>query len=211
LPARTLPVVAAASVALMIIDLIAAWVLTGRDDDESVRWGAATGFETSHGMAAWWSSLLLLLVAQLAYTHSRTTSEGDDLPLARRWQVLAVLFVWTSFDHATHAHVEVARQAATHLQLPDWSEPLTFLLLLAAAIAGGPVFRAASSRARRRLLAGSAAFVGGAWAVDAALQLSGASPGLASRALECGLEWTGLIVLIAVLIDPTAWRERVSR
>jgi hypothetical protein len=205
LPARTLPVAAAVSVALVITGLVVPWTLSGRTDDESERLSAVTGFETSHGMAVWWSSVLFLLAAQLAYTQSRPMNGAAGHALSRRWKLLAGLFVWTSFDHATHAHVEVARQAAAHLHLPGAIEPLTCLLLVSAAFVGLPLFRAASPGARRRLAASAVVIVGGAWGVDVVLQLSHVDPGLASRALESGLEWAGLVMLIRVLIDPTSW------
>lgn len=205
LPARTGVAVAVVSAGLVLIDLVVPWVIDGRTDGESERLTAVTGFESSHGMAVWWSSALFLLVALLAYTRSRT-APGADPWTSRRWQVLAGLFVWTSFDHATHAHVEVARQAATHLHLPGGIEPLTCLLIAAAAAAGVPLFRAASAPARRGLALAAVAVVGGAWAVDVVIQLRNIAPGLASRALECSLEWAGLVTLTRVLLDPTAWR-----
>ena len=208
LPARTLPAVVAVSVALVVTDLMVPWAFAGRTNAQSERWRAVTGFESSHGMAVWWSSVLFILVAQLAYTRSLTAQSAPDRSMSRRWQVLAGLFVWTSFDHATHAHVEFAREAAVDLHLPDGIEPLTCLLLLASAVAGVPLFRAASLGARRGLAAAAVAIVVGAWGVDVALQLGHVAPGLASRAVESSLEWAGLVTLMRVLIDPTAWHLR---
>jgi hypothetical protein len=204
LPKMTVAAITLVSVVIVIIDLLVPWALDDRHDIPAERWLAVAGFEDPHGIAVWWSSVLFLLVALLAYTRSQI---GPDVRRAARWrwQALAALFLWTSFDHATHAHEEVARLFSRYLHVPEGVGALAFLLLAAAAVAGVPLFRAASPSARLRLAVASIAVVLGAWGVDAFTQLGTDTPDLASRAIEAVLEWTGLVTLAQVLSDPAAW------
>jgi hypothetical protein len=154
-------------------------------------------------MAVWWSSVLFLLVAALAFSRSRDLGTAQVVGSARHWRAAAALFVWISFDHSTHAHVEVARRAQGFLQISEGTEPLTLLLLAVAVVIGRPLYRSSDRETRRQLLVATALLLAGGLGVDLVVQLTRGGSGLASQAVESGLTWAGVAVLVAAFGSPS--------
>lgn len=198
LPVRLVTGVLTISCLILLVGVLVPPLLDARTDATSEQLTRVAGFEAPNSMAVWWSSILFALVAVLAYSRSRDL--GGSGPVPRGWWVLAVLFLWTSFDHATHAHVEFARGAHRFLHVPEGLQPLSLLILGCAAAAAVPVYRAARGSARVGLLVAGILLVLGGWGVDALGQVLSRPPDLVSRALESGLEWAGLVVMVALLL-----------
>jgi hypothetical protein len=174
---------------------------TSADDLRLLR---ATAFESSYGLAVWWATTLFLLLSVLAYSEACRRSP-DNPTVARCWRLLAAVFVWLSFDHATHLHVALTR-IVSRAGAPSWVDPSVLVLALVAFGAAVPLWRDAAANRVQLVAAGSLVVLGGA-GVDAVLAWSGSAPGTASRALEAACEWGGLVWLAALLISPRTWRR----
>jgi hypothetical protein len=191
------PATAAVSVALLCVGLAAPALLDDEHGVQAARLRRVTGFENPHGVPVWWTTVLFLTVAVMAYTLS-VTQRPLGRSVGRRWGALSVVFAWLAFDHAVHVHVAASRLVA-ELGMPGWLDPLGLVLgtaLLAAAI---PLARAYGGRTQLGLLAAGLLLAIGGWGVDAVVGLGDREPSLSSLALETAAEWAGLVSLSYLL------------
>lgn len=199
LPMGTLRSCVIVSVGLLSVGLVLPVLLepTPRSNSRRVLNGVA--FESSDGAPAWWATVLLLLVAILAFLVGRRCLEAGFRRYALRWRVLAAVFVWTSFDHATQVHVEVSRLVSELTGLPGGVQPLTILLGGVAAWAWLPLLVHAPTGWRTTAVLALLLLLGGGWGVDVVRELLGGVPAVWTGALEAGLTWTGLLLLVGLL------------
>jgi hypothetical protein len=205
LPRRVVPGALATSALLLAAGVLVPLVLDDRTSARAEQLRRVFGFEAPNAIAVWWSSLLFLLVALLAYSRAVPASSAEAGAGARAWYVLAGLFTWTSMDHATHAHIGAARLLHDVVGVPESLDPLGLVLTGVAGVSGFVVLRSATRRASARLLLGGALLVVGGWGVDVGVALFASSPGTASRAAEAAAEWAGLTLLAVVFADERAW------
>lgn len=153
-------------------------------------------FESTDGAASWWTTVLLLLVALIAWLNGKVASDSAQRPDALRWRVLAGLLLWSSFDHDTQVHVAAGRFVARTTDLPGQFDPLAVLIGTAALLAWLPMLLRAERSVRLGAAVGAALLVAGGWAADS---LTGGDGGVRWLAAEAGLGWAGLIVLLRVM------------
>jgi hypothetical protein len=166
-------------------------ILDGRTGRQAARLSRVSGFETSTGVAVWWSTTLFLLVAVLAYGEA-VRVRPLEATTGRRWALLALVFAWASFDHAVHVH-EAVSKVAGHVGAPRWLDPATLALAVAFAVAAIPLLLNASTSYRLRFGAALLLLGTGAWGVDAVVGAAGRGSDVTSQALEAACEWAGLL------------------
>jgi hypothetical protein len=160
-------------------------------------------------LPTWFSSLLLMSCAGAAALIAGLSR--DDAAVARRWAVLAVLFVALSADEAAGFHELLVFPLRVLVRQSPWLRyPLILpgiLALVAGWLALGSFVRAMPSATRRRLGWGLVLFAGGALGVETIggwfdPVVHGESLTYAVFAtLEEGLEMSGVVVAFVGLLE----------